>query len=750
MSDPEPIIPPAQLQRSQFAEFGKLVYRHRKLVILGWIALVAFSLVLIHRLDQTLQGTGMIYRGGEANQAEQILQQELDLDPDAVTLVFQSQRSIPAASPESIQPILNQIYALPAVRSVISAQDRPAYRSLDGKTQYAIARLNVQGSEIAPALDQIQQILSRGQARGLRTFLTGKLVVDRDIQQISKADLGQVERRVLPLTLVVLLAVFGSIVAASMPVVIGVTAVSITLGLLYFISLRLSISIFALNITSMLGLGLGIDYSLLIVNRFREELATHSIEQAVVQTVDAAGRAVFFSGLTVCIGLFALSLVPIGLLHSLSIAGSLVVLVSVAAALTLLPALLGLLGHRINGGSRTQRRSFQLVWERIARLVIGRSGIAIAGVLILVAGLTSPFLAIRFGSPDASILPQSLPARTGVQVLEQAFGLGEVSPILLAVQSKSDTPLLSEAHVETLHQFVKRLQGDARVAKVQSLFNLDVRLKLPDYQRLYRHPAAAPPPLAAAIQQLSSYSTTLIVVTSRYSSNDLASQTLVQDLRAESLRDLELQVTGQTANGLDTIAIIRQRLPWVIFTVITVTFFTLCILLGSIVLPLKAIAMNFLSIGASFGALVFIFQEGNFQTWFNFTPVGYLDILLPVVLFCILFGLSMDYEVFLLTRIKEAYDRGNSNVDSIIEGLKSTGGMITSAALMMIIVTSAFAFTSIIFVKALGLGTAIAVFIDATLIRVILVPATMHLLGRWNWWSPSKCLRSAERSGEIE
>ncbi|HEY9806879.1 MAG TPA: MMPL family transporter, partial [Candidatus Obscuribacterales bacterium] len=215
-----------------------------------------------------------------------------------------------------------------------------------------------------------------------------------------------------------------------------------------------------------------------------------------------------------------------------------------------------------------------------------------------------------------------------------------------------------------------------------------------------------------------------------------ATRHLVEELRGRSLPGLEIQVAGQTADEIDTIAAVYERLPLVLSVVMGITFLVLCILLNSVVLPLKAIAMNLLSIGASFGALVYIFQEGHFRTWLNFTPVGYLDILLPVVLFCVLFGLSMDYEVFLLTRIKEAYDECGDNSKSVIQGLKQTGGIITSAALLMIIVTSAFAFTSIIFVKALGLGSAIAVLIDATLIRAILVPATMHLMGDWNWWAP--------------
>lgn len=297
-------------------------------------------------------------------------------------------------------------------------------------------------------------------------------------------------------------------------------------------------------------------------------------------------------------------------------------------------------------------------------------------------------------------------------------------------------PSSSRQHIPTLYNLVNNLKTDPRIAKVRSIVNIDPRLSLANYQQLYSNPKSIPLPMAVAVQQLSSDSTTLIVVNSRTDSNDTDTRDLVKELRTLSLDSLNVQVGGQPASQVDTIQVVKERFPFVVAAIMVVTFVVLCALLNSVVLPLKAIIINVLSIGASFGALVFVFQEGNFHTWLNFTPVGYLDILLPVILFCVLFGLSMDYEVFLLSRIKEAYDRSGDNSLSVVEGLERTGRIITSAALLMIIVTGAFALTSIIFVKALGLGIAMAVLIDAMLIRAILVPASMHLLGKWNWWTP--------------
>jgi putative drug exporter of the RND superfamily len=297
--------------------------------------------------------------------------------------------------------------------------------------------------------------------------------------------------------------------------------------------------------------------------------------------------------------------------------------------------------------------------------------------------------------------------------------------------------ILSNDHLTSLYPLVQQLQSDPRVAKVSSLVNLTPGQTLSDYQRLYGAPKTLiPQSIAAAIDAYSNNSTTLISITSRTDSHSSDSHQLVQELRQRSLPGLTLKVGGQSANELDTLQEVAHRVPVVLIATMGITFVVLCVLFQSIVLPLKAIAMNLLSIGASFGALVFVFQEGHLKEWLHFDPLGYLDILLPLVLFCVVFGLSMDYEVFLLTRIKEIYDRTGDNTQSVIEGLNKTGWIITSAAFLMIIVTGAFALTTIIFMKALGLGIALAIFLDATLIRVILVPATMHLMGKWNWWSP--------------
>lgn len=747
---------PADISHSRFAELGAFIYRHRIWTIIAWGIITLTGLAATPQLESSLQEVKVADQTGEANRTEQLIQQAFDINPDALTVVFQRALTLSKSTGQNqIDTTLSEIRKLPEVTKVTTPTERPDYISADGQTQFSTVDLSPNS---ASAIAQIEQIIrtreaslsqhqAAAQPKPLSIYLTGKPAIDQAVQSASKADLRKVELAVLPITLVVLIFVFGSVVAATMPIAMGVVTVSVTLGLLYLISQKLSVSVFALNLTSMLGLGLGIDYALLIVNRFQKELKSHSVEQAIRITSDTAGRAIFFSGITVCISLFGLILFPIRLLQSLGIAGAIVVSLSVLTALTLLPALLSVIGHHIHYGSLfSVSNKQQKFWGKIARIVIRRSTLSAALVLLIVAALTAPFFSAKFGVGNADILPISTPAREGADILDRAFGPGETAPILLAVQPRTaNQSLLSPAHIATLYSFVNKLQTDPRVNSVQSIVNLDPNLTLQSYQQLYANPAQIPSPqIAAAFSQLASRTTTLVIVKSNTDEQSDATRNLVKDFRAKELEDLSLQVTGQTASELDVIAAIQRRLPLVLTVIMVATFITLSLLLRSLVLPIKAIIMNLLSMGASFGALVFIFQDGHFQNLLNFKPVGYIDILLPVVLFCVLFGLSMDYEVFLLTRIKETYDAlkhngenpNKNNTASVIIGLEQTGQLITSAALLVIIVTSAFAFTSLIFVKALGLGIAIAIAIDTTLIRIILVPATMKMMGKWNWWTP--------------
>lgn len=723
--------------QSLFARLGRLSYRYRGLVLALWAVLLVLGGLFAPRLDGVLHGTGTTYEQGEAAQTDRLLDDRLGLDADALTVVFQHTGRRP-----DLQPLLSDLAALPAVESISQTVATPAIAGAGAGVDYHLMSLKA-GSDANTTIAALLTLLEEETPAGVASYLTGKAVVDYEAQEISRTDLVRAEALSLPLTLIALVFIFGSVVAALLPVVMAVATVTVTSGLIYAIAQFSEVSIFAVTLTTMLGLGVGIDFTLVMVSRFREELVHRSVLEAVVETMATAGEAVFYSGLTTCIGLLSLLLFPVVLLRSLGVAGSLVVLMSVLAALTLVPALLGILGHQINRWRLLTPQEGAGFWGPFSRRVIRYRVVAIAAVVAIVLVLMAPFWQAQWGLGDVNALPATAQARQGVEVLEEALSAGRTAPVLLAVTAKNGDSVLNPDVVATLHNLVASLEADRRVASVQSLFNLDPAFDLATYQQLYQGPAPIPlAAVAAAVEQLSGGDTTLISVHSNTDSNHPQSRELVRELRRLTLPGLDLSVGGETAKSLDTIEVIGQRAPWAIAAIVLITFVSLTRLFNSVIMPLKAIFLNIMSIGASFGALVFIFQQGHFQNILDFTPVGYLDILLPIVLFCVLFGLSMDYEVFLLTRIKEAYDRTGNNTDAIVEGLERTGRIITSSALLTIIVTASFAFTSIIFVKALGLGIAISVLIDSTLIRAVLVPASMRLMGDWNWWSPAWGKRS--------
>lgn len=725
--------PRASVGNSVFAAIGRWAYRYRWLILALWAVLLVLGGVLAPRLDGVLHGTGTTYEAGEAAQTDRILEDSLGLDADALTVVFEYPEN---GSRPAIEPLLDSLAALPAVESV--TQDAALPGMADNQVDYRFLSLGVSGGDTNPAIAQILARLEEETPSGVTSYLTGKAVVDYEAQEISKQDLLLAEALSLPLTLIALVFIFGSVVAAVLPVAMAVATVTVTSGWIYLIAQSFNVSIFAVTLTTMLGLGVGIDFTLVMVSRFREELAHRSVPEAVVETMATAGEAVFYSGLTTCIGLLSLLLFPVVLLRSLGVAGSLVVLMSILAAITLVPALLGVLGPHINRWRLFTPGAEGAFWGPFSRRVIRYRVVAIAAVVAIVLVLMSPFWQAQWGLGDVNALPATAQARQGVEVLEEAISAGRTAPILVAVTAAAENDILAEDAVATLYNLVADLEADERVASVQSLFNLDPEFDLATYQQLYQAPDQIPmESVAAAVARLSDGDTTLISINSNTDSNAPASRDLVRELRQTALPGLALSIGGETAKSLDTIDVIVARAPIAIAAIILVTFVSLTRLFGSVIMPLQAIFFNVMSIGASFGALVFIFQQGHFQRVLNFTPVGYLDILLPIVLFCVLFGLSMDYEVFLLARIKEAYDRTGNNTEAIVEGLESTGRIITSSALLTMIVTASFALTSIIFVKALGLGIAISVLIDATLIRTVLVPASMRLLGHWNWWSPA-------------
>jgi RND superfamily putative drug exporter len=589
---------------------------------------------------------------------------------------------------------------------------------------------------------------------GITVEVAGGPAFYGDVQHVSEADLQRSEIISLPLAAIALLVVFGSVVAAGVPLVVGGAAVIVALAAIFGIASVTPMSIFVLNLATLLGLGLGVDYSLLMTSRFREELAARPADQpdrvayAVVATVATAGRAVFFSGLTVLLGLIGLVLFEFMILRSVGIAGAVVVFLAVVSAMTLLPAVLAIVGTRID--TLAIRRVVPVddpngPWARLARWVMRRPISVLLPTLALLLLLGSPFLHVRFNAPDSTILPPSVPSRAAFDRLAGAFGEGEFAPLTLAI--RTDGPATSAENLAALYDYSRRLAADPRVTRIESLVDVDPRIRLDQYQLIYSDPNGPRDRfVATTLASTTKGDLTAFTVYTPFGPNREEGRALVADLRSTvgplaPPAGIQLLVGGGAADVTDVVSRVAADFPRTAIFIVVSTYLVLFLLLRSVVLPAKALVMNTLSLVASFGALVWIFQDGNLSALLGFQPLGFVETTQPVILFCVLFGLSMDYEVFLLSRMKEVWDRTGDNQEAVARGLERSGRIVTSAALIVVVVAGSFALADIVLIKALGIGMALAVALDATVVRALLVPATMRLLGDWNWWVPGRLRR---------
>jgi RND superfamily putative drug exporter len=729
-------------------------------VVAVWALLFLVSVPALLNLEHALKVGGFSDNQSEAAQARDLLQQRLGYSANALLVVLTS----PTLSPNDpafvtqAHQVLARVASDPGVKQIIWHTDNYRQVGRDGHTAYEVLVLD---PNTDPGTAVVDGVKSRLQPSSLRVLVGGAPAFFSDIEAASSSDLHRAELIAFPFAAIALVLVFRSLVAALVPVIIGGLGVSVAAGIIFLVAQVTDMSIFVLNVATMIGLGLGVDYSLFMTSRFREELETRpacsrecdreQVLAAAAATSATAGRAVFFSGLTVCLGLLALLSFRFMLLRSVGLGGCIVVLCTVLAALTLLPAVLALLGRRLDAFQVLPRsRGVTRFWEHLARAVMRRPLALGLPALALLLFLGLPFLHVRLSSPDASILPQSVASRQAFDVLNAEFPTGESTPILLALTMSGDA--LTPANLTTLFAFTHAIAADPRVARVESVTTIDPRLTLAQYQLMYADPKRVPDYFAAATAAATVKGNIVLAqVFSKYASIDPRSQALVLAIRRMSPGPgATMLVDGESAEIHDVVQTLYSEFPHALLFIVISTYSVLFLLFRSAFLPLKAIVMNSLSIVASYGALVFVFQDGHLTGLLGFSKLGYVEAELPILMFCTLFGLSMDYEVFLLSRIKEAYDRTGDNTQSVAEGMLRSGRIITSAALIVVLVSASFMAASIVLIKALGLGVALAVLLDATVVRALLVPATMRLLGHWNWWMPAtlRTLLPATRTTE--
>jgi RND superfamily putative drug exporter len=754
-----------------FERLGRFCARRRWWIVIAWAALALIALPLAPQASSVLRAGGFSSSSLEAAQARALLEDRIGLPTSAAVILIRSSGDARAGDPLFETAVLRAIERVPQapyVTGILPHTIAPEQVSEDGRTVYEVVTLDLEPDLSPEAIEGLEDAIEPQD--DLWISLAGGPAFYGDIQAVSEADLQRSEVVGLPLAGLALILVFGSFVAAGVPVVVGGVAVLVALGGITILASTVPMSIFALNIATLLGFGLGIDYALLLTSRFREELAARggghmpdgardrrAIEDAVAVSVATAGRAVLFSGITVLLGLSGLLLFEFMVLRSVGLAGAIVVGLAVVGALTLLPAILAILGprlerlpvpalgRRLRVGAPASDGASTGFWWRLANAVMDRPLAVFVPTMLVLVVLGLPFLGVRLNAPDASILPADVPSRAAYDVLVEEFGEGELGPLFLAI--RSDGPATEPQNLAKLYAWSRRLQDDPRVKRVASIVDVDPRLDLEQYELLYAMPAGPPDRYVAEnLVRTTDGDVTAFTVTTWHGPNAPESRALVEDLRDPDSGlappdGLDVLVAGGAAEVVDVVDRIAADFPKAALFIVLTTYAVLFLLLRSVVLPAKALVMNALSILASFGALVWIFQDGNLSALLGFVPLGFVETTLPVILFCVVFGLSMDYEVFLLSRMKEAWDRTGDNRQAVARGLERSGRIVSSAALIVVVVAGSFAFAEIVLIKAVGLGVAIAVALDATVVRALLVPSTMRLLGRWNWWLPARLQR---------
>jgi RND superfamily putative drug exporter len=534
--------------------------------------------------------------------------------------------------------------------------------------------------------------------------------------------------------MLLLLFVFRGAVAAALPMVVGGVAVLGTMLVLRIIASTTEVSVFALNLTTGMGLGLGIDYSLLLVSRYREEFerdGTGHRRDALLRAVETAGRTIVFSGLTVCASMAALLVFPLVFLRSFAYAGVPVVAVAVVGAVVVLPAVLALLGPRVDMLAVRRKPAPPVgegLWHRIATLVMRRPIPIAAAVIAFLLFLGAPFLHVAFGFPDDRVLPQKVSSRQVNQRLRDDFEAKEAFPIWVVADKAGDTDAIAPYAAA-----LSRVRGVDRVDSYAGSYIKGVRaFRLDSLAERFVTPGATYFNVVPAVEPFST-----------------AGEDVVHAIR--SLRaPFPVEVGGRTAALVDNKAAAFGRMPLAAGIIVLVSFLVLFAFFGSVVIPVKAFVLNLLSLTATFGAMVWVFQDGHLSRWLDFTATGTIDLSTPILMFCVAFGLSMDYEVFLLSRVKEEYDRTGDNVSSVAIGLERSGRIVTAAALLLSAVFLAFATSGVSFIKLFGVGLAVAIVMDATLVRATLVPAFMRLAGDLNWWAPRPLRQLYERWGVSE
>jgi uncharacterized membrane protein YdfJ with MMPL/SSD domain len=722
--------------RDSMTKLAGFLGRRRRLVLVAWIAVLAFALPIASHQTDHLTGGGFDVPGSQSKAVSDALERDFSSNADGITVLLQAEPSSTAGQ---------RAVAIGRVRRVVAELDRVTLSPLVARRaeiqlqRTGIAMLPLRSDQSSDLLidsaTTLRADLNPGEAEGgVTTYLAGQPTIWAGMQELSKTDLAKAEAGGFPIVALILLVVFGSLAAAALPLALGFVSVIVTGALIYFISLNMETSVFVTNMASMIGIGVAIDYSLFILARYREERrAGRSQEEARSEALATSGLAVTFSGLAVIVSLAGLWMVDNQALRSMALGAMTVVAVSILTATTLLPALIAMLGDRVMPGgivarllrfvrytilrrprtapapaSQPAAAGGSPFWSRWTRNVMAHPWVSVLSVSGLLLFLAIPVLSLTTGTQALSQFPKGSDVRVGNELASEQLG-GGTDPVQIVASFERGG--VGPEQGAAVAAFVRRVEATPGISSV------------------------APPAFAAR--------SVLVQATPVAPSESDAAARLVDRLRDSVVPSTQLaavatvDVGGETARSHDVRRLISGSMWRIIVFVLALSFLVLMVMLRSLLLPLKAVLMNLLSIGAAYGVLVAVFQWGWFDSLLGFESQGALDTINVPLIFAVVFGLSMDYEVFLMSRIRERYMEHGDNERAVAEGLSSSARTISSAALIMSCVFAVFVLTGVPSIKELGLGCAVAIALDATLVRLILVPAAMKLLGDWNWWMPS-------------
>jgi len=751
-----------------FARWGRFVYRFR------WVTLIASALLLGASVIGVLTGGVLVGNGGfgedlEAGRTARLIAREIHRQQpvevtSGMTLIFSS-TSLNATDAEFQSALEGAVAPLRSDARVkglttpygVPADEQSGLISRDGHKALVIVEFKDRSRQSEKYVNEVIAAVRPGP---LTVVATGQVPLNVAFNSTLDSDLQRAEYVALPVTFLMLILIFAAVIAALLPLGVGLLAIVGGLAGTMFLAHFTDVSQYATNIVSLIGLAVAIDYSLFVVNRFRDELAAGaSREEAIAIAMSTAGRAITFSGITVAIGLSAMLFFQGTFMASMGAAGAIVVAIAIIYGLTFLPAALAVLGSLVDWWPRwarrivpslgTRRQGGTGAWHGMAMWVMRRPWFALIPALVVLVVLGTPFLQLRLASSDVDALPPSNLARQGYDTLLADFPGWNETSIAAVVYYPDSSPLTAE-HIGDAYDLSRRFAELPNVIRVQSIFNIDPSLSRPDYQSLYSGPRESLPPAMrdALANGAGDHLVVLSILTNKLYTSDEA-RAIVRAVRAEQVPGGQVLATGGTAFDLDIVDFIVQRTPIAVGTVLLVTYVVLFLLTGSLVLPLKAVLTNLFSISASFGALVFVFQQGHFSSLLGFTAQS-IDPAVPVILFSLVFGMSMDYEVLLISRIQEEYQRSGDNQAGVAMGLEKSGRLITGAAAIMCAVFIAFGLAQVVIIKSIGIGLAVAIAIDATIVRILIVPAVMRILGRANWWAPRPLALLHRRLGASE